>query len=273
METLDAVVIIQSTASAPGATVAHHMVPARAAQQGVSVFSPVVTEFWDARFPGLDARSGAFALAVDAGLSENRRVMVLDAGGTVRAVLTPSLARAVGVSGPDASAALTESDFRRALSEAGVALHGADHLHYLLERDREALLRESAGTGVRALTEHDAQAFAEFESSASPQDLDDAYVELDHWAVFGAFVQDRLVSAASAYPWLDARIADIGVLTLPGFRGRGHGRAVVRALCKFAAQQAYQPQYRCQFDNEPSKALAASAGLTFFGKWEVVSQD
>jgi GNAT superfamily N-acetyltransferase len=98
------------------------------------------------------------------------------------------------------------------------------------------------------LTEHDAQAFAEFESSASPQDLDDAYVELGHWAVFGAFVQDRLVSVASAYPWLDAHIADIGVLTLPGFRGRNHGRAVVRALCKFAAQQAYQPQYRCQFE-------------------------
>lgn len=109
------------------------------------MFSPVVTEFWDARFSGLDVRSGAFALAVDADLNENRRVMVLDAGGTVRAVLTPFLARAVGVSGPDASAVLTESDFRRALSGAGVALHGADHLHYLLEGDREALLREVPG--------------------------------------------------------------------------------------------------------------------------------
>lgn len=237
------------------------------------MFSPIVTEFWDARFPGLDLRSGAFALTVDAGLSENRRVMVLDAGGTVRAVLTPDLARAVGVSEPDASAVLADPDFRRALSAAGVALHGADHLHYLLEGDKESLLRESAETGVRALTEHDAHAFAEFESSAPAQDLDDAYVELGHWAVFGAFVQDRLVSAASAYPWLDSRIADVGVVTLPGFRGRGHGRAVVRALCRFAAQQGYQPQYRCQFDNEPSKALAESAGLTFFGKWEVVSQD
>jgi hypothetical protein len=31
----------------------------------------------------------------------------------------------------------------------------------------------------------DEAVFAEFQAQASEQDLDDAWVELDHWAVFG----------------------------------------------------------------------------------------
>jgi hypothetical protein len=44
-------------------------------------------------------------------------------------------------------------------------------------------------------------AFAEFQAAAIEQDLDDAYVELDHCLTFGAFQQNRLVAAASMYPW------------------------------------------------------------------------
>jgi len=103
--------------------------------------------------------------------------------------------------------------------------------------------------------------------------LDDAYVELDHWAVFGTFEQDRLVGAASAYPWQDAQIADVGVLTLAPFRGRGHARRVVREICKYVYGQGYEPQYRCQLDNLASAAVAKAAGLTLFGTWEVISPD
>lgn len=152
-----------------------------------------------------------------------------------------------------------------------MALYGKDHLYYFSEADRDALLRENAASGVRRLGEADAEAFAAFESSASAHDLDAAYVELDHWAVFGAFVRERLASVASAYPWGDSRIADVGVLTLPEFRGRGHALSVVRALCKYAAQQGFEPQYRSQFDNKASMALAKSARLTHFGTWEVIS--
>jgi RimJ/RimL family protein N-acetyltransferase len=237
------------------------------------VFSPVVTAFWDTAFSGQSAGTRRFALVVNADLNEDRRVMILTSGDTVRAVMTPAVARMVGVSTDGASGPFTESDLRQALRHAGVALHGADRLHYFLETDRDTLLREAVGVDVRHLTLGDAAAFTEFETIAPAQDRDDAYVELDHWAVFGAFVRDRLVSVASAYPWGGAQIADIGVLTLPEFRGRGHARAVVRALCRHAATQGYEPQYRCQLDNEPSIAVAKTAGLTFFGTWEVVSQD
>lgn len=63
------------------------------------------------------------------------------------------------------------------------------------------------------------------------------------------------------------------MLTLPPFRGRGHARAVVRAIGRHAFERGYEPQYRCQLDNYASAAVAAAAGLTVFGTWEVVSPD
>ena len=243
----------------------------------VEAFSPVVSGFWRAAFSGEDVvpREAAFTVAVNADLSEDRRAMVLRAAdGTVRAALTPSLAEAVGLSAQRHEPwPRSEADLRRALAEAGVALHPADNLFYFSRAGLDMLLDEDPHPGVRQLSDADAALFARFQSSAPEQDLDDAYVELDHWAVFGAFAQDRLVTAASMYPWGDARIADLGVVTLPAFRRRGHARAVVRALCRHAAQQGYEPQYRCQLDNHASLAVAKAAGLTHFGTWEVISPD
>jgi RimJ/RimL family protein N-acetyltransferase len=239
-----------------------HMGAERVAQGAADVFSPVVTAFWHATFSGEDVvpRDAAFTVAVNADLSEDRRVMVLHTtDGAVRAVLTPSLADAAGLC---ELRPRSEADLRRALSEAGVALHAADNLFYFSRADLDTLLGEDPHSGVRQLSDADAALFARFQSSAS-----------EHWAVFGAFAQDRLVTAASMYPWGNARIADLGVLTLPAYRRRGHARAAVRALCKHAAQKGYEPQYRCQSDNHASLAVAKAAGLTHFGTWEVVSPD
>nr|WP_244183506.1 GNAT family N-acetyltransferase [Xenorhabdus kozodoii] len=80
--------------------------------------------------------------------------------------------------------------------------------------------------------------------------------------VFGAFEQNRLISAASMYPWEEAPIADLGVLTLVPFRGKGYASKVVRSISQYACTQGYEPQYRCQLDNQASVALAKAAGLT-----------
>jgi RimJ/RimL family protein N-acetyltransferase len=238
-------------------------------------YSQVITDFWRAPFLSGDVlhEEEAFSVAVNPDLSDDRRVMVLETvDGTVRAVLAPAMAGKLGLErGQDLSASI----FRQRLSGAGVTLHDADNVFYFVDADKQALLQESHAdtVTVRQLTEHDGAIFAEFESSASEQDLDDAYVELDHWAVFGTFEQDLLVGAASAYPWQDAQIADIGVLTLAPFRGKGHARRVVRAICQYAYGQGCEPQYRCQLDNLASAAVAKAAGLTLFGTWEVVSPD
>jgi RimJ/RimL family protein N-acetyltransferase len=236
-----------------------------------SGYSRVIIGYWHARFLSGDIvrREAGFTVAVNPTLTHDRRVMILQtADGEVSWVLKPELADRLGLyQAPD----LSEAGFQQRLAEAGVALHGADHLFYFTDAEKHAVRRERDGEGVRRLTSDDGDAFASFESAASEQDLDDAFVELDHWAVFGSFDQDRLVSVTSMYPWDGSHLADLGVLTLPPFRGRGHARRVVRAISRYAYEQGYEPQYRCQLDNQASIALAKAAGLTLFGTWDVVS--
>ncbi|MBE5107598.1 GNAT family N-acetyltransferase [Bacillus thuringiensis] len=239
----------------------------------MSLFSQTITDFWREQFLNGDIlyRDEVFIVTINPDLSEDSRVMVLETpDGRVMAILTPTMAEKIGLY---QQKDLSEQTFRQKMNEAGVTLHGADYLFYFSEADKNVLLQESMEGGLLQLTEQDDTAFSEFQSSASEQDLDDAYVELDHWAVFGSLEQDRLVSAASMYPWEDAQIADLGVLTLTPFRGKGHARKVVRSICKYACNQGYEPQYRCQLDNHASVSLAKAAGLTLFGKWDVISPD
>lgn len=240
--------------------------------QSMSCFSQTVRTYWEHMFSVGHAvfRDDAFSVTVNPDLAPQRRVMLLQtADARTFATLAPALADrlALGRAGPWSPAA-----FRHRLAEAGVVLHGADGLFYFSEAGRETLQVSPHGT-ARRLIDCDAAAFAEFRASASAQDLDDAYVEFDHWSVFGRFERDRLVCAASAYPWGDAPFADLGVLTLASHRGRGFARDVVRAIGRYAFEQGYEAQYRCQLDNVASVALASAAGLTWFGNWEVVSPE
>ncbi|KOS60254.1 GNAT family N-acetyltransferase [Lysinibacillus agricola] len=238
------------------------------------LFSQTITDNWKSQFLNGDViySNGIFTVTINPDLSEDSRVMVLETtDGRVLAVLTPEMADKLDLS---KGQELSELDFRQKLNEGGVTLHGADYLFYFSKTEKNVLLQENQEGTLRQLTEQDDLIFSEFESSASEQDLDDAYVELDHWAVFGSFEQNRLVCAASMYPWEeDVQIADLGVLTLTSFRGKGHARKVVRSICKYAFEQGYEPQYRCQLDNEASMFLAKAAGLTLFGKWDVISPD
>lgn len=240
---------------------------------GLPIFSQMIIDFWQEPFGNGEVlyHDEVFTLTINPDLSDDSRVMVLTmTDGKVMAVLTPAMADKAGLT---QQAELTEAIFRQQLNEAGVTLHGADYLFYFTEADKNALLQEVVEGDLRQLTEQDHAVFSEFQASASEQDLDDAYVELDHWTVFGAFEHNRLVSAASMYPWLDSHIADTGVLTLNDYRGKGHARKEVRSISKYVYAQGYEPQYRCQLDNYASMSLAKAAGLTLFGKWEVVSPD
>lgn len=237
----------------------------------MSLFSQIISDYWRLPFEQGERlfHADGFSVTVNPELDQDRRVIVLEtAEGQVMATLTPAMADWLGLYG---ASELSEAILRRLLRERGIALHGADYLFYFTEADKTALQRDAPSDNLRRLTEQDGDAFAAFQAAAPEQDLDDAYVELDHWAVYGAFDQGRIVCAASMYPWDDAAIADLGVLTLPAHRGQGLARQVVRAICRHAYQQGYQPQYRCQLDNHASRALAAAAGLSVFGKWEVVS--
>ncbi|GEK81617.1 GNAT family N-acetyltransferase [Agrococcus baldri] len=234
--------------------------------------SQTVAEHWLRHLPAdaTPSATGALRITVDDELSHERRLSVLQPVDGVGVVaLTAAVADELGlVDGGEIDRPALEA----ALAGAALRLHGADHLFFFPARAHEPLLQEPVPPHIRRLTEADAEAFAAFEGEASESDLDDAYVELDHWLVFGAFVGDELACAASMYPWAGSTLADLGVLTLPRFRGRGIARQTVRAMSAHALGLGYEPQYRCQLDNLASVALAQSAGLTRLGSWDVVAE-
>lgn len=234
-------------------------------------FSATVLGQW---IPGAHPRVEAqdsLRVLVDESLPANRSLMILEVatgGGFVWT--TPNRAAALGFS---ADQRVDLARVRSAAAAAGLELHDPDHLFYLPVEQQHEFRTEAPAAGTRGLTGADAQAFAEFAAAAPAADLEEAFVELDHWLVFGTLVDDRIVAVATMYPWDGTRLADLGVLTLPSYRGNGLARRTVRALAAAAVAAGYEPQYRCQLDNTASVALAASAGFVRFGTWHVISQD
>ncbi|MBM6621117.1 GNAT family N-acetyltransferase [Micrococcaceae bacterium RIT802] len=236
------------------------------------MFSPEITAFWQAPFHGETIRgTDNFTVTINPTLAPDRPVEVLTRhDGTVAAVVTVEVAARLGL---PSGAQLDAGTFRERLAHAGLELYDPDCLFYFTDEATAELWDESTPEEVRQLTSDDADLFSRFTATASAADLDEAYVELDHWAVFGALAENRLACVASAYPWREGKLADIGVLTLPQFRGRGLARNVVRSISRRAYSRGYVPQYRCQPSNAGSRAVAAAAGLTYFGLWEVVLQN
>ncbi|WP_394770678.1 GNAT family N-acetyltransferase [Lacisediminihabitans sp.] len=208
---------------------------------------------------------------IDPALAENRSVSLLklDGGADILA-LTPE--RAVGLS-LAAADRVDAATLATRIAHAGITLNDPDYLFYLPLAEQDAVRHEPAFAGTRRLTSDDEKAFARFADEAPEDDRDEAFVELDHWLVVGTFVDGRLVAAASMYPWDGTRLADLGTITLPEYRGRGLARATVRAISAQAIAMGYEPQYRRQLDNAPSVALARSAGFVRFGEWQVIVSD
>lgn len=234
------------------------------------MFSTVVTDFW-MRGVSPAARPDRVHVVVDPTLTDARSVslMTVTDGPGVLAV-SPEWASALGLSQGDE---LEADHVTSALLAANVTLNDPDDVFHFTAADARELVDEPARMGVRQLTLDDERAFDHFIATTPDDDADEAFVELDHWLVFGCFVDDTLVSAASMYPWDGSMLADTGVLTLPDHRGRGYAAATVRALSAEALRRGYEPQYRCQVDNLGSVAVARSSGLTRFGTWTVILPD
>ncbi|WP_200922147.1 GNAT family N-acetyltransferase [Sphingomonas sp. Leaf23] len=228
----------------------------------MTIFPKPVLEYWHEAFAG----DGSSTWTVSERLNPKRSAMMLEGmDGSVRTVLRPELIDRIG---PHAAGATSIAGIQGQLARGGVSLHDPDYLLYF---PADSCIAPDRSMAARRLTIEDRTAFEAFQADASEQDRDDAFVEIDHWAVFGCFDGERLVSAASACPWDGAPVADLGVLTLPDVRGRGFARAVVLAISDFSRRQGYEPQYRCQLDKFASVALAKSCSFALFGKWIVAS--
>lgn len=195
---------------------------------------------------------------------------------------------------PDGSEVLSlRPDIATAFHASGVALDGIDvalewltsqgyefadweYVFYLNDQARAELDGAALPDGCRILNEADAELFAAFQAGISEEDLEEAFVELDHWLVVGAVTStngdgETIMAASSVYPWDGTMLADVGIVTSPAFRGRGLARTVVRAAAIATLAKGYEPQYRCQLTNTASKATGEASGFELFATWRVVT--
>ena len=63
---------------------------------------------------------------------------------------------------------------------------------------------------------------------------------------------------------LGGRVAHIGVITHPGHRGKGHGKAVVAEVSRDALANGLTLQYRTLAANAPSVAIARALGFQHY---------
>ncbi len=188
--------------------------------------------------------------------------------GEVRAAVTLDVFKRIG---PIEANGWSLTQLKQKLNNAAVQLHGADKIFYVTDDAKSQLLRVPIAPFIRQLTPADESIFCEFEAAASKEDCEGASVRFDDWLVLGAFEGGRLVAAASTYQWDNARIADVGVLTLNRARRKGYATNLLIGCASRAMCNDFQLQYRCQVDNPPSSALAESLGLKLFGIWTAIA--
>jgi len=235
------------------------------------VYSSVVSEYWSSGRDSDSTPEDHLQVVVDGTAVGRRAVTTLVVMHGPRVVtVAPAYAERLGLREGEL---VSEAQLLVRLAEAGIAMNGPDHLFYLPLEKVPAVQSELPYAGTRRLTPEDSAEFERFCATAPAADLDEAFVELDHWLVYGTFADDRLVAAASMYPWGDTKLADLGVIALPGYRGKGYAKTTVRAISAHAIADGYEPQYRCQIDNAPSIALALAAGFELFGQCDVLAED
>jgi len=107
---------------------------------------------------------------------------------------------------------------------------------------------------VRLLNSDDAPALCTLQAAATPQDVHVSNVQLTHPLAVGAFMNERLVAAASTSE--SNGFFDVGVLTHPAVRGCGLGGTVVHSLCTQALEQNQIVQYCYNIMNTSSQRIA-----------------
>jgi predicted GNAT family acetyltransferase len=83
--------------------------------------------------------------------------------------------------------------------------------------------------------------------------------------IFGLFDGEQMAAYTSHCYWEngqgEAVIADIGVITLPHYRGQGLGKSVVSEMCKWLIGNQVLPMYRVSQENPPSFSIQRALGF------------
>jgi len=116
-----------------------------------------------------------------------------------------------------------------------------------------------ASCELRSLERADEPALQGLKHNCTGEEVEEAFVDLDHELAWGCFSAGRLVAAGSAYR--RNGFMDYGVLTHPEFRGRELARHILAALVDDTVPLGLIPQYRCNRENQPSRRVAEAAGF------------
>lgn len=129
----------------------------------------------------------------------------------------------------------------------------------------------AATQGARPLTPADRPALERFTAACPPDAWEDSAISFDHQPIFGLEREGVFVALASAP--LDAPadepmagsplrsvVRSVGVVTLPAWRGRGAGRAVVSALTAHCLTSGATLHYQTLRANVASVAIARTLG-------------
>ncbi|MGU3374827.1 GNAT family N-acetyltransferase [Chryseobacterium sp. M5A1_1a] len=237
------------------------------------ITSPIVHQYWKDQFQGeVLCDQPKFTLFLNEDLEEDSQIMTLEfPSGNSWAIINSKVAN--HLKGTNFTH-LDFENFINLLKDKQLFLYGADYIFHFPEEEKSIILNIDYPDNIRPLTSNDTDYFSAFKTISTEEDLDGAFVELDHWKVFGVFENNQLIAATSMYPWQkDVKLADIGVITLDDFRGKGYARQAVQVISKAALQDGYEPQYRCQLDNTASVTLAKKLNLSLFAKWNLISPE
>ena len=230
-------------------------------------FSRMVYEYWAGEFPIKNSKKENQEISFHISLSATDELSILQCvDGQIGVSMSERIASKLMFN--QGSTINDLNDIYERLSKNNLNMNGSDNLYYL-SKDK-LVIPNFDHPAIMLDNSHDSQVRA-FQAKCSEEELDNAFVELDHWAVTGLFVNEQLVCMASAYPWDDSSLCDIGIITVPEMRRKGYAKHVLSVLCQHILDSQLIPQYRCQLDNLESISLAQSFGFKLFGTWDLLA--
>ncbi len=112
----------------------------------------------------------------------------------------------------------------------------------------------------------DQAGLAELTSACDPAEVDEAGIRLRSLdGLVAGYLDGRAVAAAGSVSW-PGGLGHIGVLTVPGFRGRGIGTTVAQAAAANAITAGLIPQWRAASENVASIRTGLRVGFVELGR-------
>jgi GNAT superfamily N-acetyltransferase len=116
---------------------------------------------------------------------------------------------------------------------------------------------------TRLLTDQDLPQLQRLAAACGPVAWEHSGIDPARPPVFGCFAGDRLAAAGMLERWGD-RLLHVGIVTHPGDRGHGYGKAVVSAMSAHGLATGAVMQYRTLQANLPSVGIARALGFQRF---------